>query len=180
MINDSSTSTPPAGNRWLLHPQLLGPVIAAILAIEFGLSLCANLFISIYTLYNAKRDLRKSSTVLLFNLALSDLLVTVFYMPFVIATLAAEEWLIGRTDSVKEGFCQFNGFISTYSNSVSVNILAAISFDRFLFIVKPQVHERWMTWKVTLWIVISIWVSPWLLLLFCYTNVGIEGIFHGA
>ena len=146
-------------NRWLLKPELVGPPIAAVVAIEFVLSLTANLFISVYTLSNAKKVLKKSSTLLLFNLALSNLLIAVFYMPFVVIALSAEEWIIGGTDEVRDGLCRFTGLVFSCSINVSLYTLTAISFDRFLFIVKPHLHRRWMTWKATLGFVIFVWVS---------------------
>lgn len=161
LMNESSVNpaTNSSLNRWLLKPELVGPPIAVVVAVEFILSLTANLFISVHTVLNAKNALKKSSTVFLFNLSLSNLLIAVFYMPFVIVALSAEEWIFGGTDEVRDGFCRFTGLVFSYSISVSLYTLAAISFDRFLFIVKPHLHRRWMTWKTTLGIVIFVWVS---------------------
>ena len=156
---DPENSTDPSLCRWCLKESLVGPVIASFVSIEFVLSLAINLFICTFTLMHARRMLTKASTLLLFNLTLSNLLVTVLYMPFVIVASAAEEWIIGNSDEVRNGFCQFTGLVFAYTTSVSVHTLAAISFDRFLFIVKAQIYHRIMTWKSALGIVIFIWVS---------------------
>ena len=72
---------------------------------------------------------------------------------------AAEEWIIGQSGTERGVLCQTTAFIFAYTVGVSVHTLAAISFDRFLSIVKPHHHKRYMTWKVALGIVIIIWVS---------------------
>lgn len=145
--------------RWCLDENLIGPLIASFVSIEFILSLAINLFICIFTLKDARRMLRKASTLLLFNMALSNLFMTVFYMPFVIVASAAGEWIFGGTDEVRSGFCQFTGFVFAYATSISVHTLAAISFDRFFFIAKAQIYHQIMTWKTALGIIIFIWVS---------------------
>jgi hypothetical protein len=156
---EASSNSSLTENRWLLDSRLSGPAISAIVAVEFILSLFANLFILMHTIYNVKKICTKSSTFLLLNLALSDLLVTILYMPFMIVSTAAGEWIIGQTDRVREAFCNLSGFFLLFSLSLSLFILAFISFDRFLYIVKPYHHHRWMTWKTTVGLVAAGWVS---------------------
>lgn len=145
--------------KWCLHENLVGPAIAVFVGIEFILALLANSFIIIQTLSKGRKMLSKSSTVLLFNLALSNLTIAVFYMPFVIISMFAEEWIIGTSDGIRERVCEFNGFVYAYASSIALHTLAAVSFDRFLSIVQPHLHQRFMTWKTALGIVIFIWVS---------------------
>ncbi len=151
--------TDPLRCRWCLDEKLSGPVIATFVSIQFIFSFLINLFICIFTLMHARRMLKKASTLLLFNLALANLFMTVFYMPFVIISSAAGRWVIGNSDEVRTGFCQFTGFVFAYATSISVHTLAAISFDRFFFIVKAHVYHRVMTWKTALGFVIFVWVS---------------------
>ena len=73
--------------------------------------------------------------------------------------ITEEEWIIGQSGTERGVLCQITAFIFAYAVGVSVHTLAAISFDRFLSIVKPHHHKRYMTWKFTLGIVIIIWVS---------------------
>ena len=144
--------------RWCLSEELVGPVLAVFVSAIFVVSLFANSFICFETLRNGRNALKKSSTILLFNLAFSNLLVAVLYLPFMIVATSAEEWIIGSTDAIREGFCEFNGFVYAYASSLAVHTLAAISFDRCLFIVRPHLHQRFMTWKAALVIVGVIWV----------------------
>ena len=142
---------------WCLSEELIGPLIAFFTGIIFILSLITNLFICIYTLRHPK-SLKKSSTIFLFNLALINLLMTVLFMPFMVVASAAGEWIIGQTDSERDIICQITGYNFAYTVGISVHTLAAISFDRFLSIVKPHHHKKYMTWKVALGIVVFIWV----------------------
>ncbi len=71
----------------------------------------------------------------------------------------AEEWIFGRTDAARRVLCQINVYIFAFTTSISVHTISAISVDRFLFIVKPQLHKRFMTWKTSLSILAVIWVS---------------------
>ena len=145
--------------HWCLSEDVIGPVLAFFISIEFLLSLTANAFILVQTLRNGVHALAKSSILLLFNLSLSNLLMTLLFMPFVIVSAASGEWAVGSPELVREGLCQFVGFTCAYTTSISVHTLAAISFDRFLSIVWPQQHRKYMTWKVSLGIVIFMWVS---------------------
>uniref|UniRef100_A0A1X7T4C0 G-protein coupled receptors family 1 profile domain-containing protein n=1 Tax=Amphimedon queenslandica TaxID=400682 RepID=A0A1X7T4C0_AMPQE len=84
--------------------------------------------------------------------------LTLLYLPFNIIALAAGEWIFGSTDEEKRGFCSFTAYTLWYSIPVIVITLAAISFDRFLFIVKPHLHKRFMRPWVALTLTIAIWI----------------------
>ena len=144
--------------RWCLNDKLIGPLIAFFTLVILILSLTTNLFICVYTLTHAK-SLKKSSTMFLFNLALVNLLMTVLYMPLMVIASAAEEWIIGNSDRERDILCQITAFIFAYTVGISIHTLAAISFDRFLSIVKPHHHKKYMSWRVALGIVVVIWVS---------------------
>ena len=155
---NSTTDMEGESLRWILDEGLVGGVISLFISVEFLLSFVTNSFIILHTFYRTK-SLRQSSTVLLFNLALANLIMTILFMPFAIIASAAEEWIFGSTDQVREIPCQITAFVFAYTVSVSTHTLAAISFDRFLLIVKPYWHKRVMSWKTALGIVIFIWVS---------------------
>ena len=132
-----------------------GPALAVALGIEMVLGIIANLFVIIFSFWNTK-TLKKSSTIFLLFLAGANLFICVVYMPFQIITAAVQEWIFGKTVEVREGICIFVGYILSYATSVIYYILGAISFDRFLMIVKPITHRRFITPVVVIIIVISI------------------------
>ena len=145
--------------KWLVNNQIHGPVIAFFVAVEFIIAVPSNTFILAHSIYYRHKILKKSSTLLFFNLALSDLLICVLYMPFVIIAASAGQWIFGSTDYTREVLCQIEGFIVIYVGHVANYTIAAISVDRWLSITYPQVHRKYMTWKTALGIVTFIWVS---------------------
>ena len=142
---------------WCLREELNGALIAVSTGIILILSLITNLFICIYTLSHPK-SLKKSSTVFLFNLAFVNLLTTILFMPFMVVASAAEEWIMGHSDEERTIFCQITAYNFAYTVGISVQTLAAISFDHCLMLVKPYQHKKYMTWKVATGIIIFIWV----------------------
>ncbi len=70
-------------------------------------------------------------------------------------------------------FCQIHGFIFFQSCTVSTYTLAAISIDRFFYIVKGEVYHKWMSVKVAdsmaaiIWVNCSLFCCLLLLVFFC-------------
>ena len=144
--------------NWTLDVGLNGPAIASVVALHFLFALPTNLFVVVHSLCHTE-GLKKSASILLFNLALSNLVIVVFYMPFTIVASAAGEWIVGLSDNSRHVLCQIHGFIFEYSVNINCHILVVIAVDRFLYIVKAQSHQKLMSRKVTLGIVAAIWVS---------------------
>ena len=144
---------------WRINEAVSGPAAAVFIAVIFLLSFIANLFICLHTVTNGKATLKQSSTLLLFNLSLSNFIMTILYMPFVVIAFVAQEWIIGVTNEERSISCWIFGIIFATTASISLHTLAAISFDRCLFVVKPHLHRKIMSWKTALVIVIIIWVS---------------------
>ncbi len=146
-------------SRWKLGDDLDGPALAAFVALECILSAPLNLFILIYTLVYGREHSMKGSTVLLLCLSFSNLVMSLLYMPFVVIATAVGEWIFGNSDSAKEHFCQFHGYLFIFSVSISAHVLALISVDRFVSIVKTNVHQKYMTWRAVIVTIIVIGVS---------------------
>ena len=143
--------------NFTLSEDINGPLLAAGLAIQMTGALIANTVIFITTLSQSK-SLKLPSTVLFTSLIIIHFVMAVFYMPFWLITAATGEWIFGRTAEQKEGTCKFVGFILWYSILVISMTLAAISVDRFLFIVKPQFYKQFMRPKVAMTLVVIIWL----------------------
>ena len=103
--------------------------------------------------------MKQPSTIFFTSLILAHLVLNLLFLPFTIITLAAVEWIFGSTDEEKRGTCTFAAFLFSYTIPVIFMTLAAISFDRFLFIVKPHLHKRFMRpWVAALTLTIAIWI----------------------
>ena len=144
-----------------------GPWIATVIAIEMIIALVINLFITIFTLCNPK-ILKNPSIIFLTNFVVTNIFLVIAYMPSIVITASAGEWILGDTPEQKNGTCQLMGFIYLYSYYIITFTLTLISIDRFLFIVKPHLHKRFMkTWVA----VILILAVSLLSLVLCTFNV---------
>uniref|UniRef100_A0A1X7T4Z6 G-protein coupled receptors family 1 profile domain-containing protein n=1 Tax=Amphimedon queenslandica TaxID=400682 RepID=A0A1X7T4Z6_AMPQE len=132
------------------------PAVAAVFTVEMILALIANGVVLSITLYQRK-SWKQSSTIFFTSLILAHLVLNLLCLPFTIIALAAGEWIFGSTDEEKRWTCIFSAFILWFGAYVITITLAAISFDRFLFIVKPHLHKRFMRPWVALTLTIAIW-----------------------
>ena len=137
--------------------EFSGPAVAAVLIVEMILALIANGVVLSITLYQRK-SLKQPSTIFFTSLILAHLVLNLLYLPFAIIALAAGEWIFGSTDEEKRGTCSFCSFTVMCVLLIILMTVAAISFDRFLFIVKPHLHKRFMRPWVALTLTIAIWV----------------------
>ena len=129
---------------------------AVILSIEMILALIANSIVLLITI-TQRKSWKQSATILFTSLILAHLLMALD-TPFFIIALASGEWIFSSTDEEKRGTCLFANFIFWYIVLVISMTVAAISFDRFLFIVKPHLHKRFMRPKVALTLTIIFWI----------------------
>ena len=144
-------------DNFTLSQDVHGPLLAVAVSIEFVFSFIINLFLLIFTLCHPK-TLKEPSIIFLTNFVLVNLLLTVIVMPSIIVSAATGEWVFGGTPEEKNGTCQFVGFVFTFTSWLIVLTLGVISVDRFLFIVEPFIHERFMKTQVALIILICVWI----------------------
>ncbi|XP_019857584.1 PREDICTED: G-protein coupled receptor 161-like, partial [Amphimedon queenslandica] len=105
-----------------------------------------------------RKSWKQPSTIFFTSLILAHLVLNLLYLPFSIIAFAAGEWIFGSTDEEKKTTCTFTSFLYSYTMRIIFMTLAAISFDRFLFIVKPHLHKRFMRPWVALTLTIAIWI----------------------
>uniref|UniRef100_A0A1X7TVK7 G-protein coupled receptors family 1 profile domain-containing protein n=1 Tax=Amphimedon queenslandica TaxID=400682 RepID=A0A1X7TVK7_AMPQE len=151
--------------------EFSGPAVAAVLTVEMILALIANGVVLSITLYQRK-SLKQSSTIFFTSLILAHLVSNLLNLPFAIIALAAGEWIFGSTDEEKRGTCIFAAFILWFGASFISMTLAAISFDRFLFIIKPHLHKRFMRPWVALTLTIAIWILSTVLCALPFIDIG--------
>ena len=138
------------------------PALAAVLSILVVAAVIANTFVLIVTLYQ-KKSWKKPSTILFTSLIVSHLADALLYLPFFIIATATGEWVFGSTLEQKRGTCSFAAFMFFYNVLIITMTLAAISFDRFLFIVKPNIHKQFMKPWIVVTEVVAIWILSALL-----------------
>lgn len=89
-----------------------------------------NLFI--FNAVYRKRRLRTIPNMFVIALAVSDLLMCTWCMPFTVATLFYGRWMFGET------FCLFQGFAALTFGSVAMVTMSVIAVNRFFCVVKPK------------------------------------------
>ena len=134
-----------------------GPALSAVLAVETVIAFIANTVVLSITLYQRK-SWKQSSTIFFTSLILSHLVMVFLYLPLCVIAVAAEEWIFGSTFNQKIATCSFAAYVIWYCVLVIQMTLAIISFDRFLFIVKPHFHKRLMKPWTALAFTIAIWI----------------------
>jgi hypothetical protein len=131
--------------------------VATVFAVEMVVAFIANTIVLSITLAYRKYW-KHSSTIFFTSLIIAHLVDVLFYLPFTVIAIYSGEWIFGNTYEVKRATCSFVGFIFFYTVFVMTITLAVISFDRFLFIVKPHLHKRYMSYKVAIVLAIIIWI----------------------
>ena len=150
------------------------PAVAAVLTVEMILALIANGVVLSITLYQRK-SWKQPSTIFFTSLILAHLVSNLLSLSFAIIALAAGEWIFGSTDEEKTATCIFTAFILWFGASVYSMTLAAISFDRFLFIVKPHLHKQFMRPWVALTLTIAIWILSAVFVALPFIDIGYYG-----
>ena len=130
---------------------------AAVLSVEMILALVANGIVLLITI-TQRKFWKQSSTIFFTSLILAHLVMALLCMPFLIILYAAGEWIFGSTNVEKQGTYSFLILFHSYTALVIVMTVAALSVDRFLFIVKPHLHKRFMRPWVALTLTIIIWI----------------------
>ena len=79
--------------------------------------------------------LRKPMNFMIVNMAISDLLFTIFLFPLSLVEMQADSWLIG--DSLLQTLCKITFFLLIVSATVSIQSLILITVYRFGAVVLP-------------------------------------------
>ncbi|XP_033610040.1 cholecystokinin receptor type A isoform X3 [Cryptotermes secundus] len=133
-------------------------LIIPLYVVIFVLAIVGNSLVLI-TLAQNKR-MRTVTNVYLLNLAVSDLLLGVFCMPFTLIGQVLRNFVFGAA------MCKLISFFQAVSVSVGVWTLVAISLERYFAICRPLKSRRWQTqfhaYKmiVMVWLASLVWNSP--------------------
>nr|XP_012134775.1 PREDICTED: cholecystokinin receptor type A-like isoform X2 [Megachile rotundata] len=117
--------------------DLLETLIIPLYGTIFLLSIIGNSLVLI-TLARNKR-MRTVTNVYLLNLAVSDLLLGVFCIPFTLLGQVLKNFVFGVT------MCKLIPYFQAVSVSVGVWTLVAISLERYFAICRPLKSRRWQT-----------------------------------
>ena len=157
--------------NFTLGEEINGPLLAVAVSIELILTLSINLFVLIFTLCHPK-TLKQPSIIFFTNFLLINLLIGILIMSSSVITAISGEWEFGETLEEKNATCQFCGFIFGCTLQLIVLTLTVISVDRFLYIVKPLIYNRFMKTWVAVVVVVSLWIFSFLMQATPYLGLG--------
>lgn len=133
---------------WSLHPRVQTDTasrytLTAILLLMLLFGLPSN---SMVIAVAVKKQLYRTQPIIisLLNLAITDLLLCVLVIPANIATLIIGEFQFGQSDYTRCQVCQ-TGVIFLTLILGSLNNLAIMSTDRFLYLKAPLHYSKWVT-----------------------------------
>lgn len=124
------------------------------------------------------RKLRTLTNTFIVSLAVADMSVALFVMPFSIyQKLNSNTWLLGNV------LCKLSSSLDVMMCTVSIFHLSCLAIDRYLAICRPFLHERLtVRWVVVMLIVC--WVTPifisFLPIMNGWNHIGIEDIISCA
>ena len=119
----------------------------------FIVSLAGNTLIGIIV-YKTK-PMRKPINFFMVNMAMSDLLVPIIWIPRGIQKLYTDSWLIGGP--LGQALCKLVSFLKDVSVSVSIQSLVLITVDRFGAVVFP-LRSPLIRSKMCSFIIIATWI----------------------
>ena len=158
-VSDSSLSE----FTWILDSPLdpnfdniaNGYAIATILILFMLVGLPWNLWVLSVILHKSLYS--QPIVMLMLNLTITNLLLIIMVMPFVIVTGYASEFIFGSSDSVRCRVCQI-GVVNIILPNVSVHTLSLMSIDRLLYLKKPFSYKNIVTPKRMLAAIAFIWL----------------------
>ena len=127
-------------------------VIAAFHALFDAIGLPGNLLVIVTIILESRFHVMRY--ILLASLALSDFLLLVLVNSFRIKSIAQEHWLYGQT------MCYLNPFFVRYFYINTVLHLLAVSYDRYLAIVKSPLTYHGTITKTRVAFMALIWIIP--------------------
>jgi len=143
--------------------RLAGAIVVGVLVVIFFLvATIWNLFI-IITFFIKYKLLKQPAHILLFNMALTNLLICLTTMMFIFVTAFGQEFIFGSSDVIRCTMCNVAGFCLMFLVLVSLHMLAALSVDRFILLSRPLRYKRWMNQCRAAFICIVIYTLAFLL-----------------
>ena len=137
----------------LINPEALKIGQTVALSLILVVSLVGNSLI-VLLVYKTP-TLRKPMNMLIANMAMSDLLYPIFWVPVRLADLHVGSWLIGGT--LGQALCKIHLFLADVSVLVSIQSLVLITVDRFVAVVVP-LRSPLITRKLCPFIIVATWI----------------------
>ncbi|KAF6024477.1 hypothetical protein EB796_017205 [Bugula neritina] len=149
--DNSSTATVMSNVTSKDQLTTMDEIIISLHVIVFILAVVGNGLV-IATLVQNRR-MRTVTNVFLLNLAVSDLLLAIFCMPFTVIPVVMEDFIFGHF------MCVLIRYLQGMSVSASAFTLVAISLERFYAICSPLTSRKWQHLKHSYKVIAVIWAT---------------------
>ncbi|CAG5132899.1 unnamed protein product, partial [Candidula unifasciata] len=163
-ISNSNVSieTEEVDDKWSIEFSV---ILATILSISAFFTIVGNSMVLMVIIRH--RGMRTRTNLFLVNLAVADLLVGLFVVPFTITTLIETRWIFGTI------MCVINGWMNSFCLITSFHTLMYISIHKYFSIVRPLSNPLKLTY------IIAMMVAAWLWAAVCSTlNITVLVIVH--
>ncbi|CAM1330036.1 CCKAR (predicted) [Pycnogonum litorale] len=141
------------GDDW--YPDMHGWIRIPLYSIIFVMAVIGNSLVIVTLIKN--RRMRVVTNVYLLNLAVADLLLGTFCMPFTLAGSLLREFMFG------EIMCKIIPYFQAVSVSVSAWTLVVISLERYFAVCDPiKSRTKWRNLSHAYKIIASIWTASFL------------------
>ena len=170
-LNNTMNGTQPSSCYWNPTEKRIGTIFALCLIVL--VALVGNTVIGIIV-YKTK-TMRKTINFLIVNMAMSDLLIPIFWIPRDVQRLYINSWLIGGP--LGQALCKLVAFLPPVCLVVSIQSLVLIAVDRFGAVVFP-LRSPLISSKLCSFFILATWIiamavySPYL---FAYKLVEYPG-----
>ena len=150
-MNNTMNGTQPSSCYWNPTAGKIGTIFAYCLIVLVALA--GNTVIGIIV-YKTK-TMRKPINFLIVNMAMSDLLVPIFWIPWDIQRLYINSWLIGGP--LGQASCKLVSFLPEVSIVVSIQSLVLIAVDRLGAVVFP-LRSPLISSKLCPFFILATWI----------------------
>ncbi|CAH6785692.1 G-protein coupled receptor 83 [Phodopus roborovskii] len=156
------------GNPHIVAKIVLSLAYAVIIMISlFGNTLVCQVFVK-------HKEIKKSTGLLIFNLAISDILIILLNSPFAVARFLTGQWVFGRI------MCHVSRFAQYCSLHVSTLTLMAVAMDRHRVILHPMkprlTHSQSLTVVAVIWSIAVFLALPHAIYQNMFTFMSTDGI----
>ena len=132
----------------LVWTETLLFAVVNVAAVFGNLSVC-------YAVYRNQK-LRTLANMFVVALAVSDILMSTFCMPFSVATLARGQWIFGAS------FCRFHGFGVFTFGLASLHTMGIIAVSRYFCVVKPEKYIVLFNTRKTMVYISVVWLAAFI------------------
>lgn len=153
MNSTNSTAVDLIQYSLVLAPRSIYEVIFESLSVIIILLLALVGNTMIFVVVYKEGGLNRSSSILMINLAMTDVTSSLFSFPLILVTITTGKWIMGDV------MCQFQAYMSYTLYSVTLCTLTVISVNRYTLLSKPHFHRKIFGKRTTVAIVIGIWVT---------------------